>query len=63
MLLFVVSLIPNPIFDLVGVAAGALRYPIWRFLIAVWAGKILKFSIFAYTCIAGSNWLTDVFGL
>ena len=62
-LLFVVSLIPNPIFDVVGVASGALRYPIWRFLVVVWAGKILKFTIFAYACTAGSDWLTDVFGL
>ena len=62
-LLFVVSLIPNPIFDVVGVASGALRYPIWRFLVVVWAGKILKFTIFAYACKAGADWLTDVFGL
>ena len=62
-LLFVVSLIPNPIFDVVGVAAGALRYPIWRFLVVVWIGKILKFLIFAYACTAGADWLTDVFGL
>ena len=62
-LLFVVSLIPNPIFDVVGVAAGALRYPIWRFLVVVWIGKILKFLIFAYACTAGADWITDVFGL
>ena len=62
-LLFVVSLIPNPIFDVVGVTAGALRYPIWRFLVVAWTGKILKFSIFAYACKAGADWLTTVFGL
>ena len=41
LVLFLVSLVPNPIFDVVGIAAGALRYPLWRFLVLVWAGKIL----------------------
>lgn len=63
LLLFVVSLIPNPIFDVVGVAAGALRYPIWGFLLIVWVGKVLKFLAFAYACNAGADWLTGVFGL
>ena len=63
LLLFLVSLVPNPIFDIVGIAAGALRYPIWRFLAVVWAGKTLKFLIFAYACNAGADWLTGLFGL
>jgi len=63
LLLFVVSLIPNPIFDVVGIAAGALRYPIWGFLAVVWVGKVLKFLVFAYACNAGADWLTGVFGL
>lgn len=40
--------IPNPFFDLAGMASGALRIPIWRFLIWVWMGKILKMLPFAY---------------
>ena len=40
--IFVLSLIPNPFFDLAGIAAGALHYPVWRFLIFAWAGKTLK---------------------
>ncbi len=63
LLLFLVSLVPNPIFDIVGIAAGALRYPIWGFLAVVWVGKSLKFLIFAYACAAGSDWLTGLFGL
>ncbi|MDA1128928.1 MAG: VTT domain-containing protein [Chloroflexi bacterium] len=63
LLLFIASLIPNPIFDVVGIAAGALRYPIWGFLAVVWLGKVLKFLIFAYACKAGSDWLTGLFGL
>ncbi len=63
LLLFVVSLVPNPIFDVVGIAAGALRYPIWGFLAVVWVGKVLKFLAFAYACTAGADWLTNLFGL
>ena len=63
LLIFIVSLIPNPIFDVVGIAAGALRYSIWGFLAVVWTGKVLKFLIFAYACTAGAGWLTGVFGI
>jgi membrane protein YqaA with SNARE-associated domain len=61
LLLFLVSLIPNPIFDVIGIAAGALRYPVWRFLGVVWVGKLLKFLMIAYSCAYSIDWLTDVF--
>ena len=50
LLIFAASLIPNPIFDVVGVAAGAARFPLLRFLLAVWAGKTLKDLMVAYAC-------------
>ena len=34
-IILVVSIIPNPVFDFVGIAAGALRYPIKRFMLIV----------------------------
>ncbi|MEM2948481.1 MAG: VTT domain-containing protein [Candidatus Anstonellales archaeon] len=46
--LFVLAALPNPIFDVAGIAAGALKIPVWRFLLAVGAGKILKFIAVAY---------------
>ena len=61
--LFLVSLVPNPIFDIVGIAAGALRYPLWSFLSIVWVGKTIKFITFAYACKYSLAWLTQVFGL
>ena len=61
LVLFLVSLVPNPIFDFVGIAAGALRYPLWRFLAVVWTGKILKFAGIAYGCTYGAGWLTRFF--
>jgi uncharacterized membrane protein YdjX (TVP38/TMEM64 family) len=43
-----VAFIPNPLFDLAGMAAGALKLPLWKFLIACAIGKIFKMLIFAY---------------
>lgn len=61
--LFLVSLVPNPVFDVVGIAAGALRYPLWRFVAVVGVGKTLKFVTFAYACAYSIAWLTRMFGV
>ena len=55
--LLLLSIIPNPIFDFVGIAAGALRYPMKRFLIIVWVGKTLKGLIIAHTCFWIVEWI------
>jgi len=44
---FALSAIPNPLFDMAGMAAGALRFPIWKFLLACWLGKTLKATVLA----------------
>lgn len=46
-LLFLAA-IPNPLFDLAGIVAGASKVPVWKYLIAVWCGKMIKFTIVAY---------------
>ncbi|MBI4216309.1 MAG: VTT domain-containing protein [Chloroflexi bacterium] len=45
--IFIVSVIPNFLFDIVGFAAGALRFPVWKFLLVCWAGKTIKSLGFA----------------
>ena len=47
--ILVVAFIPNPIFDLAGIAAGMLKMPLGRFLLWCSIGKILKMLIFSYT--------------
>ena len=37
-----VALVPVVPFDLVGMAAGALRIRWWKFLLATWGGKLLR---------------------
>jgi uncharacterized membrane protein YdjX (TVP38/TMEM64 family) len=39
---FCFSAIPSPFLDVVGVAAGALRLRMWKFLAACWLGKTIK---------------------
>ena len=55
--LFVLSVIPNPLFDIAGIAAGSLRYPLRRFLLYVLAGKVIKFIVVAYACRQGIDWI------
>jgi len=42
------AFIPNPVFDLVGIAAGALRYPVMRFLLFCILGKVARCILVAY---------------
>lgn len=44
---FVLAAIPNPLFDIAGIAAGVVRFPVWKFLLSAWAGKTLKAVVFA----------------
>ncbi len=51
--------IPNPVFDVLGIAAGSMRYPFWKFLVVVWAGKLAKTLEVAYLGAQGVQWLLD----
>jgi membrane protein YqaA with SNARE-associated domain len=53
------SAMPNPFFDLTGLAAGALKMPIYKFLLWTWIGETLKMLVFAY---AGASSLKSIFG-
>ena len=50
--LFLVAAVPNPLFDMAGLAAGTLRIPLRVFLVAVFLGRLLRFLAFAYLGIA-----------
>ena len=59
--LFVISAVPTPIFDLAGIAAGALEYPYRKFLIYVFIGKFIRLTIMAYACRSGIEWLRNIY--
>lgn len=42
--IFVFALVPFLPLDVAGMTAGVLRFSIWRFLLACWAGKALLYS-------------------
>ena len=63
LILFLISAVPNPLFDVAGIAAGALRYPLWRYLVFVGLGKQVKFFIIAYACHYSLQSLKGVFGV
>jgi membrane protein YqaA with SNARE-associated domain len=44
---FLLAAVPNPIFDLAGVVAGALKMRILKFFVWVWLGETVKMLIFA----------------
>jgi uncharacterized membrane protein YdjX (TVP38/TMEM64 family) len=55
---FILAMIPNPFFDLAGIAAGALRFPLWQFLLACFLGNAVKMTLFAFAG-AGTVQLLD----
>ena len=59
--IFLVSAIPNFFIKLVTIAAGALRYPTWKFFIFCWAGKTIKSVAAAYIGYSVSDWIQDLF--
>jgi uncharacterized membrane protein YdjX (TVP38/TMEM64 family) len=45
--ILVLSIIPNPLFDLAGIAAGALKIRVRHFLLVCFFGKTIKTILFA----------------
>ena len=53
--IFFLALIPNPLFDVAGLVAGAIGIKWWKFLLAMGAGKTVRAIIFAYIGYGGSQ--------
>lgn len=45
--IFFLAAIPNPIFDVAGIAAGGVKMEWWKFLLATIAGRIIRYVILA----------------
>ncbi len=60
--LFLFAVTPLP-FDVVGILAGTVRFPIWRFLLWVGAGKILNTVAIAFAARYTIAWLQRAFEL
>ncbi len=44
---FFMSIFPF-VFDIVGIIAGALRMPLWKFFVACWLGRTISYTFMAY---------------
>ena len=56
--IFFLALIPNPFFDAGGIIAGALKIPLWRFLLWCWLGKVIKMIGFALAGAEVMRWIS-----
>ena len=59
--ILVLSAIPNPFFDLAGIAAGVAKIPIGKFLFFCWIGQLIKMTMFAYAGAYSIDWLVGLF--
>lgn len=57
--ILVLSAIPNPFFDVAGIAAGIAKMPVQTFLVFTWVGQIIKMSTFAIAGHYSLEWLTN----
>jgi uncharacterized membrane protein YdjX (TVP38/TMEM64 family) len=59
--ILVLSAIPNPFFDLAGIAAGVAKIPVWKFLLFCWVGQTIKMAMFAYAGAYSIDWLAGFY--
>jgi uncharacterized membrane protein YdjX (TVP38/TMEM64 family) len=57
--ILILAALPNPFFDVAGVAAGILKMPLTKFLLAVWIGVTIKMFIFAWVGASSLSWLLE----
>jgi uncharacterized membrane protein YdjX (TVP38/TMEM64 family) len=59
--ILVLSAIPNPFFDLAGIAAGVAKIPVWKFLLFCWIGQLIKMAMFAYAGAYSIDWIAGFY--
>jgi membrane protein YqaA with SNARE-associated domain/molybdopterin converting factor small subunit len=52
--ILLLSAIPNPLFDIGGLIAGALKMPVGTFMVMTIIGKVLRYWLVTYLCASGS---------
>ena len=59
--IFIFALIPL-FFDLVGLAAGVLRFPLWKFVLVCWLGRTILYVVFVVLATLGWGAVLPYFG-
>lgn len=60
-MILLLSAIPNPFFDVAGIAAGIAKIPVWKFLLACWVGVTIKMLIFAFAGAYSIDWIANFY--
>jgi len=63
LVIFVMAVLPNPLFDVGGLIAGALKMRPLIFLVATALGKSIRLGLIAFICTGGLPWLSGLIGL
>jgi len=58
--IMVLSAIPNPFFDIAGIAAGIAKMPLRKFLAFTWIGQLIKMMLFALAGHYSIAWITNL---
>lgn len=56
------AFIPLVPFDVAGLVSGALRMPLWKFMVAGWIGKTAKFTLLLMLSYWGFQFVPHLFG-
>jgi len=56
----VLAVIPNPLFDMAGIVAGASRVKWWQFLLAAWIGKTIQATMIAAAGALSLGWVEQL---
>ena len=56
------AFVPVVPFDVAGLASGALRFPLWKFMVAGWIGKSVKFILLLMLSYWGFQFVPRLFG-
>lgn len=59
--ILVLAAIPNPFFDLAGIAAGVAKIPVWKFLLFCWIGQLGKMAMFAFAGAYSIDWFVNFY--
>ncbi|MBN2470313.1 MAG: VTT domain-containing protein [Anaerolineae bacterium] len=61
LVIFILSMIPNPFFDIAGMLAGASHMPWWQFLLSATLGKTVQATALAWAGALSLDWITQFF--
>ncbi len=57
---FALSIVPNPLFDIAGIMAGAGRMPVWRFMGVAFCGKLIQSTTIALAGAMSLTWVQEL---